>query len=242
VAGDTNNALDVFVRDRVGEGCTITGGPGDDVLVGTGGDDVICGLGGNDRLDGAAGHDVLRGGDGNDLLIGAAGRDGLAGGPGNDHLSGGTGADALIGGPGTDLASYFGRTQPVTVTIDGLANDGAARERDNIRSDIEQLAGSKGDDTLTGDDHDNRLSGNGGNDRLIGGGGRDQLVGGDGDDSHDANDGLRDSVICGNGIDACSATLSTGSRPPVRTAKSVPRLLLFDGKQYSRPGASMPQS
>jgi Ca2+-binding RTX toxin-like protein len=202
VAGDTNNRLDVFVRDRAGEGCTITGGAGDDVLAGTAGDDVICGLGGNDTLRGGDGHDVLRGGDGDDLLIGGASRDGLAGDAGSDHLSGGSGADALAGGPGVDRVSYWGRGTAVAATIGDGPNDGAANERDDVRSDVEQLAGGRGDDTLTGNAAANRLSGNAGNDRLIGHGGPDELIGGDGDDSHDAADGTRDSVTCGNGIDS----------------------------------------
>ena len=107
VAGDTNAAADVFVRDRAGEGCTITGGPGDDVLAGTAGGDVICGLDGNDILRGGDGDDVLRGGDGNDDLDAGAGRDGLAGDAGSDHLAGGSGADAFAGGTGVDRASYW---------------------------------------------------------------------------------------------------------------------------------------
>jgi Tol biopolymer transport system component len=185
--------------------CTIVGTAGDDVLVGTAGDDVICGMGGNDNLAGGGGYDLLRGGLGNDYLRGEVGSDLLSGGFGTDTLLGGSGADQLAGGPGVDLAAYWGQTKPVTVTIGDGPNDGAALERDDVRGDVEQLAGGKADDTLTGNAGDNRLGGGAGNDRLTGGEGRDQLVGGDGDDIHDADDGVRDSLTCGNGFDRALA-------------------------------------
>jgi Ca2+-binding RTX toxin-like protein len=202
VANDTNGDWDVFVRDREGDGCTITGTAGDDVLAGTPGDDVICGLGGNDELRGGDRHDVLSGGAGDDRLVGASGKDWLYGGDGNDHLTGGTGADAFAGGAGSDHVSYFTRTAAVTVTIGEGPGDGEAHEGDDIHADVERVTGGSGDDTLTGDGAANRLSGSAGNDRLSGGGGHDVLLGGDGDDRHDAADGLRDGVSCGNGTDS----------------------------------------
>jgi hypothetical protein len=79
--------------------CTITGTPGNDVLIGTGGDDVICGLGGNDTLVGKGGEDMLIGGGGEDTLYGGAGDDVLIGGPGEDNLFGGAGLNALRNTP-----------------------------------------------------------------------------------------------------------------------------------------------
>jgi hypothetical protein len=76
-------------------GCTITGTPGNDVLVGTEGDDVICGLGGNDVIDGKGGDDVLLGGPGADTLRGGPGDDVLIGGPGENKLLGGAGLNSL---------------------------------------------------------------------------------------------------------------------------------------------------
>jgi hypothetical protein len=99
----------------------IDGGPGDDAL--TGGD-------GNDVLEGGAGSDALVGGAGDDLLSG----DGiaLAAGGGDDRLDGGPGADVLLGDGGLDLADYSSRTTAVSVTLDGVADDGAPGEGDDV--------------------------------------------------------------------------------------------------------------
>jgi Tol biopolymer transport system component len=69
-----------------GRGATVSGTPGDDVLVGTAGPDVIAGLGGDDTIRGLGGDDVICGGAGNDRVYGGAGTDRLLGGSGADHL------------------------------------------------------------------------------------------------------------------------------------------------------------
>lgn len=66
----------------------VTGGAGNDTLLGDGH---------NNRLDGSAGNDVLVGGLGNDTLLGGIGRDLLIGGKGSDTLSGGADEDILVG-------------------------------------------------------------------------------------------------------------------------------------------------
>ncbi len=89
--------------DRVrGDGCTISGGPGRNVLHGTRNRDVICGRGGNDRIFGGDGKDVLVGGPGNDRLRGEGGGDRLRGDAGADDLDGGKSYDVCTGGPGRD--------------------------------------------------------------------------------------------------------------------------------------------
>jgi Ca2+-binding RTX toxin-like protein len=94
-----------FAVSVVLAGCTITGTPGPDTLVGTRGNDVICGLGGNDRLDGTLGRDVLWGGPGNDQLDGGANEDTVHGGPGNDlFYAWDWKRDLIDGGLGTDRA------------------------------------------------------------------------------------------------------------------------------------------
>lgn len=81
----------------------ISGGDGDEVLVGRAGQDVIYGGGGADRIGGRAGDDRLHGGAGDDTLLGEAGNDRLWGDDGRDVLDGGAGADILHGGAGDDL-------------------------------------------------------------------------------------------------------------------------------------------
>jgi VCBS repeat-containing protein len=84
----------------IADGVSLSGGNGNDSLVGTGGEDMLNGGNGNDVLSGLGGHDVLIGGNGTDTLYGGAGNDVLAGGNGNDVMSGGTGADTFEFGRG----------------------------------------------------------------------------------------------------------------------------------------------
>lgn len=90
-----------------------SGGPGNDVAVGTSsgesvdgrdGNDLLFGNGENDTVGnfGEVGDDLLVGGDGNDDMNGHTGNDVLLGGDGNDKLVGGEGNDVLIGGAGND--------------------------------------------------------------------------------------------------------------------------------------------
>jgi hypothetical protein len=151
----------------------ITGGEGDDRLEAGPAASSLVGAGGDDTLVGSPQGDSLNGGDGDD---------GLSGGDGNDHLTGAGGADDLSGGAGIDEAAYGG-AQPLQLSIGDGANDGAAGEGDDIRGDIEALAGGSGDDVLIGDAGANRLIAFGGQDVLRGGAGADKLIGwGDGDE------------------------------------------------------------
>ncbi|MEA2479164.1 MAG: hypothetical protein QOJ07_1086 [Thermoleophilaceae bacterium] len=149
----------------------------------------ITGGSGGDTLWGTIGPNVLSGGPGNDTLNGLSSDDVLTGGPGTDTLNGGS---------GTDVASYadHGALEPVTATLDGVANDGTGAENDAIGSDVENLTGGAGDDNLTGSDGDNVLTGGAGADTLSGGAGADTLSGGDGGDRMDGGAGA-DNLIGG---------------------------------------------
>jgi Ca2+-binding RTX toxin-like protein len=79
----------------------------------------------------------------------------------------------LSGLAGSDSASYATRTTGVTVDIDGVADDGNSDDglpgaRDNVKSDIENLTGGEGADTLTGNEQPNNLLGGLGADILRG--------------------------------------------------------------------------
>lgn len=115
----------------------------------------------------------VTGGPESDVLIGSDAANVLDGGAGNDRLDGGAGPDSLIGGAGKDLADYSSRTAAVNVSLDGVANDGAAGEQDNVATDVEDLKGGSGNDTLTGDAADNTLDGGRGADTMTGGAGLD---------------------------------------------------------------------
>jgi RTX calcium-binding nonapeptide repeat (4 copies) len=141
--------------------CTVTGSPGDDVLVGGPGPDVLCGLEGNDVLDGREADDVLDGGEGIDTAtygsapccIRADLAAGLAAGNGNDQL---VALEALIGSNGDDVL----RGSTGSDSLSGLGG-------------TDLLYGVDGDDTVLGGDQDDYLEGGLGTNTLDGGGGAD---------------------------------------------------------------------
>ena len=107
------------------------------------------------------------------VLVGGPGPNTLIGGEGDDVLDGAGGTDVLIGGPGQDVADYSSHNARVALSLDGLANDGAAGEGENLGADIEDLRGGTGNDSLTADGGDNVLDGGRGSDVMLGGGGID---------------------------------------------------------------------
>src|SRR5688572_20078248 len=140
---------------------------------------VVGGLGG-DTLDfsrvgffatlrGGPGDDTITGGDGNDSLVGDAGDDNLSGGAGDDLVNGGLGTDTMHGGAGTNAVSYEGRPENLSITLDGLANDGAANENDSIHTSFTNVIGGDGNDSIVGNGCDNFLVGTFGDDSLDGG-------------------------------------------------------------------------
>ena len=177
---DTISVLSSDLNDRIlynaaGAAGSLRGGAGNDLI----------------RLGGAAPSSDLNGGAGDDSLWGAAG---------NDLFDGGEGADVFTGGTGIDAVSYRARTTPVIADIDGVADDGAPNERDNIRTDIENLYGGSANDVLIGSDAPNRLFGDEGNDTLNGLGGNDDLQPQGGDDTLTGGNG-DDKATYGPGLD-----------------------------------------
>jgi hypothetical protein len=164
---------------------------------------------------GGPGADTLRSGAGGDELSGGPGDDRLDGGAGDDALTGGAGTDDLAGGAGEDFVRYDDATGPVTVSLDGTRNDGAAGENDFVRADVEGAGGGPYGGRVTGNDGPNVLGARGGDTTLDGGGGDDRLNGADtgrtvliggagqdffapgwGDNTVEARDGERDQVLC----------------------------------------------
>jgi Ca2+-binding RTX toxin-like protein len=212
------------IETNAGDGDdVISGSPAWEVINGGNGNDQLSGGGGNDQLNGDVGNDQLSGGPGTDNLQGAAGNDFfvLATGDGVDVIDGGTGSESGTG----DIANYDAVPAGVTVSLDGLANDGPDNENllnvetvegsqhdDTItlgasggtaigRDGDDTLVGGVGTDTLTGEAGSDTLQGGGGSDTLQGGEGNDTLDGGTGADSYsgDEGDDLFINVIDGAG-------------------------------------------
>jgi Ca2+-binding RTX toxin-like protein len=177
VAGGTSGRLYNFEH--------ITGGGGNDVLVGNSsnnysggnnGRNVLIGNGGNDSLYGLGGSDILIGdsatvaiaADGTlssiaSTSVSSGGNDYLDGGTGDDYIVGGFGADTLFGGSGND--TLFGDNAQITF-VSGLPSV-AATTSDTVGAN----------DSLSGDDGDDLLVGGLGVDTITGGNSSDQILG-----------------------------------------------------------------
>jgi len=173
------------------------GGPGDDLMDGGRGDDLamypesprsieanlgtgnIVGHGQDqvvsiETVYGSPFDDVLYGDDEANTLAGGPGDDQVYGLGGDDRLrSGWGGNDLLDGGEGLDTANYYLSFDPVHAD---LATGEAVTSGIDTLVGIENLVGSKYDDTLIGNDEDNRIHGSRGNDVMDGGGGIDDAV------------------------------------------------------------------
>ena len=155
----------------------------------------------SDALTGYSGNDVLRGDDEDNVLDG---------GPGADVLDGGGQPAAGLG----DSASYWHAAGSVTVSLETGGSAGEA-EGDTLIN-IENLIGSRFDDTLSGDNGDNILLGGRGDDTLAGSGGADLLLGGEGNDTASyqrnfSNHGVRVDLALGTADGATARR-----RPPGR--------------------------
>lgn len=169
----------------------VTGTPQADTMIGgtTTNGVLMYGLAGNDVMGGPAGvasSEAMFGGDGNDTFTG---RDG------NDTMQGGPGTDSLDGGSGEDSAWYNDKTNPVTLDLDGVADDGEAGENDRIFDNVENLYGGTANDTLTGNGADNYMVADYGNDTMYGAGG---------DDTFDTANSGSDDTYGGDGFDTVS--------------------------------------
>lgn len=143
-----------------------------------------------DAVSGGDGNDSLLGGGGRDRLDGGNGDDFVSGGGGNDSLVGGLGDNTLLGGGGRDVADYSARLIGVNLN---LLHPGGGRavhfDDTGLLSYIDQLGkienayGGNGSDTFTGDNQSNVFIMGGEADTVLGGHGDDTIYGYSGDDS-----------------------------------------------------------
>ncbi|PII39214.1 hemolysin D [Sinorhizobium meliloti CCBAU 01290] len=118
---------------------------------------------------------VINGTAGNNVLIGTDLDDVISGFGGDDFIQGLGGADVINGGAGVDTVDYSEKTTSVVVTLTGATAatvfvNGVA---DDTLSNVENVYGGSGNDTITGDAQNNLIRGGGGNDVLDGGAGND---------------------------------------------------------------------
>ncbi|MDX6582850.1 MAG: hypothetical protein QOI10_2034 [Solirubrobacterales bacterium] len=161
-------------------------GDGDDQLRATG---IPADDGGGGSLsieaEGGTGDDQLYPGPTSDRIDPGPGSDSVRSNQGNDFVDAGDspdGADRFDLREGFDTISYADAAQPVSISIDSRANDGAAGEGDEIEG-AEELIGTPGPDRIVGGDGTvlgsdgfaEGLMGNGGGDVLVGNGGPDLL-------------------------------------------------------------------
>ena len=188
--------------------------------------EVVDGGGGGDTMVGNAGSNTLRGGPGNDIVDGGAG---------DDTLEGDGGADDLAGGAGTDGVTYPEATAQ-RITLDGVRDDGASGELDNVRADVENVAAGPGNDDVVGNAAANVLDGGAGDDRLEGGDGVDAFLGGAGADTLLARDGLKESVDCGAQTDGGEGDTIDELVDCENVALSDERIPDADGDGATKPG------
>ena len=174
--------LGTHLRDR------ITGGGGNDSIIGFQGNDVLKGEGGDDFLSGYEGDDALFGGAGNDTLAGDDSADQMTGGIGNDRYQVNDPGDVIIeaDGEGRDVVSVESLT---SYTLPGHFEDLELTTNGVVPVLIG--TGNSGNNELHGNFYDNVLEGGEGNDRLWGGSANrfvgpnnDELRGGSGDDTY----------------------------------------------------------
>jgi hypothetical protein len=165
----------------------VTGGLGDDTIIGLAGSNVTASYSDAPSpvtVSLAVAGAQSTGGAGSDTLTGVKSLTGSAFG---DTLAGDTGANTLTGGGGNDRADYS--SAPSAVTVD-LSNTSA------------QATGGAGSDTLAGIED---LTGSAFNDVLTGSSAANSILGGDGNDDIHVNDTGPDQAGCGNGTDTATA-------------------------------------
>lgn len=132
------------------------------------------------------------------------------------------GAEAVDGGAGEDWVQFENLDSKYYVNVKLIGLNGTAEVHNSTQpsdfsrvnevtlTDIENIWGSSGNDSLSGNSSSNIIKGAGGNDIIDGGGGADTLEGGDGYDSIDGSTG-NDSILGGDGNDFIDAGTGTNS-------------------------------
>lgn len=164
-------------------------------LVGNAADNSIRGQGGTSyRISGGTGNDVLIGGDQNDILDGGTGADLMVGGFAGDFYVIDSKLDAIIEGADQGIDSL---TSSIDIDLNNVnylhvenaTLTGATAKLLTGTNEENVLTGNAAANIIDGKDGNDTLNGNAGNDSLAGGFGDDILNGGSGADKMTGNDG-----------------------------------------------------
>lgn len=144
--------------------------------------------------------------------------DTLTGNTGANTFDGGRGADLIYGGGGSGVEiSYAKRTIAVTVTLDGINDDGNADDGSgDTLLGIKNLIGGSENDTLVGNSLVNRLTG---------GKGQDEITGGPGNDTILVRDGQSETPNCGGGTNDTIQPDAAGDTFKIFSANACERLI-----------------
>lgn len=168
------------------EAAGLTGGPGDNGLDAAAfrGPVSLTGGAGNDRLVGGPLADVLFGGDGDDALTGNGGADAIDGGAGTDTLVETANGRFALTAAALATSNLMGKATVADALV-GIDRAWLTGGTGANRLDASQFAGPV---TLAGGAGNDELIGGGGPDSLVGGAGTDSLTGGAGADVFSALD------------------------------------------------------
>lgn len=200
-AGDDVFELGESVAD------TVLGGDGRDTLIladlalpqsldlGAGVDTVMMPASALETLDARSwlGVDVFSGvqqvslrGPNNAVRYDVAGASTIVGGNGNDRIvftAGSIDGGDYDGGAGSNTLDFSRITDPLSISLDGVANDTSPFGTFNVRPSFARVYTGTGNDTIAGTASGETLDGGAGNDLIDGNGGNDYLVGNFGDDT-----------------------------------------------------------
>ena len=172
---DTINALggDDFIDGGAGAD-TMIGGLGNDTFVVSASADVVVENAneGTDTIRSAINYTIGANVENLELLgsanlkgTGNSDANAITGNSGDNTLAGLEGADTLDGGEGLDTATYAASSSGVNVSLMAGVNSGGDAQGDTLIR-IENVTGSKSEDTIEGDGADNVLTGGGGKDTV----------------------------------------------------------------------------
>ncbi len=166
----------------------------------------------NVTLTGGGGNDLIVGNDLANTISAGGGRDTIYGLGGDDLLLGGAGDNTLDGGDGNDTASFSDLNLAVTANLaTGTATWSGGSSK---LVSIENLIGSSANDVLRGDAGNNTIDGGAGNDTIFASAGNDALDGGAGTDTvsfADLDGGVTAGLQAGTSSYTVSGTLYTTS-------------------------------